>query len=89
MTYLDGHPDAPITHLAYADMMDDPVGSVARVYADLGLELSDEARTSISDWMADHPQDEHGRHRYRAEDFGLEPARIRDRFAAYCDRFDT
>ncbi|MET0736691.1 MAG: sulfotransferase [Acidimicrobiales bacterium] len=89
MTYLDAHPDAPITHLAYADMMADPVGSVARVYADLDLELSDEARTSIGGWMAEHPQDKHGRHRYRADDFGLEPARVRDRFAPYCERFDT
>ncbi len=89
MAWLDEHPDAPITHLAYEEMVADPVGSVDRVYADLGYELSDDARASIAAWMGRHPQDLHGRHVYRAEDFDLEPARIRERFAAYCDRFDT
>ena len=28
-------------------------------------------------------------HRYRGEDFDLNPEMIRERFAAYCERFDT
>ena len=89
MAYLDAHPDAPITHLAYADLVDDPVGSVDRVYRDLGFELTEEARASVEAATGHHRQDKHGRHRYRAEDFQLEPDRIRERFAAYCQRFDT
>ena len=89
MAYLDAHPDAPITHLHYDELTSDPVGSVARVYADLGFELDDEARAAVDAATRHHTQDKHGRHRYRAEDFDLDPAMIRDRFAAYCERFDT
>lgn len=89
MAYLDAHPDAPITHLHYADLTADPLGSVERVYADLGFELDDDARAAVTAATQHHRQDKHGRHRYRAEDFDLDPAMIRDRFAAYCERFDT
>jgi Sulfotransferase family len=89
MAWLSEHPDAPITHLAYEDLVGDPLGSVDRVYQDLGFELSDDARGRIGAWIGDHPQDRHGRHVYRAEDFDLDPDRIRVRFAAYCDRFET
>ncbi len=89
MAYVDAHPDAPITHLAYDELVADPVGSVDRVYADLGYELSDEARAAVTAATGHHRQDRHGRHRYRAEDFQLDPAKIRERFAAYCARFDT
>jgi hypothetical protein len=51
--------------------------------------LDDDARTAIAAATQHHRQDRHGRHRYRAEDFDLDPAVIRDRFAAYCERFDT
>ena len=46
--------------------MADPVGSVERVYADLGLELDDEAKAAVGRCDASTPQDKHGRHRYRA-----------------------
>ena len=48
MAYLYALPDAPITHLHYGDLTADPVGSVERVYADLGFELDDEARTAVT-----------------------------------------
>lgn len=89
MAWLDAHPDAHLTHLDYRDLVGDPVGSVARVYADLGHELDDDARTHVSAWMDTHPQDLHGRHVYDIADFGLTPEQVRERFAAYCDRFDV
>lgn len=89
LAYLDEHPDAPITHLPYAELVADPVAAVERVYADFGVELSEQARTAMAAWAASRPQDHHGRHRYRAEDFDLDPAMVRERFADYCRRFDT
>ena len=37
--------------------------------------------------MAEHAKTEHGVHAYRAEDFGLDPQRFRERFAFSTDRF--
>ena len=73
MAYLDEHPDAPITHLHYRDLLDDPVGSVERVYADLGFELDDDAKAAVVAATEHHRQDKHGRHRYQGEDFDLTP----------------
>lgn len=89
LAWLDDHPDAHLTHLDYRELVDDPVGSVARVYADLGHELDDDARRLVGAWMDAHPQDLHGRHVYDIADFGLSRDQVRERFAAYCDRFDV
>jgi hypothetical protein len=67
----------------------DPIGTVKGIYEHHGLDLTDLARRRMAAWMAANPQDRHGRHRYRAEDFALEPGAIRERFAAYCDRFEV
>src|SRR6185436_172271 len=82
LAYLDEHPDAPITHLHYSELTTDPVGSVERVYTDLGFELDDRAQAAVTAATQHHRQDKHGRHRYREEDFGLSREMIRERFAA-------
>lgn len=80
--------DRRFVDVHYTDFVADPVGTVAAVYAAFGEELSDEATTAMHAHLATHPQDRHGAHRYTAEETGLDPAAIRTRFAAYCDRFD-
>ena len=36
-----------------------------------------------------HPKGKHGAHQYTLADFGLEESTVRDRFAAYTERFDV
>jgi hypothetical protein len=37
--------------------------------------------------MVDDSKERHGRHEYRAEHFGFDPDRLRERFATYMTRF--
>jgi hypothetical protein len=82
----DGTPERHLD-VAYRALMDDPIGTVAALCAQIGIEFDDTARRSVQQWLDDHPQDQHGVHRYTAEDFGLDADRLRERFAFYTRRF--
>ena len=71
----------------YRELMADPVGTVAALCARLGVPFDDGSRASVQQWLDDHPQDQHGVHRYTAADFGLDPDRLRARFDFYSRRF--
>ncbi len=80
-------PDVPVVDVAYGDLVARPVDTVAAVSAALGQELSPEARAAMDAYTAGHPPGALGVHRYRPEDFGLDPAELRTRFAGYIDRY--
>jgi hypothetical protein len=71
----------------YHELMADPLGVVRGIYAFLDEPLSPWIERRIRDALAAHPQHQHGRHRYRLADFGLEQGELRERFARYRDRF--
>ena len=71
----------------YRTLMADPVGTVVAVCDRVGLECDDASRQAVQQWLDDHPQDQHGVHRYSAADFGLDPDRLRARFDFYSRRF--
>ena len=70
-----------------SEMVADPLDVVRRLYAHFGLELSDELSAKMRRFMASHPRDRHGSHSYAPEDFGIDPARDRERFEEYIDYF--
>ena len=71
----------------YPSLMSDPVGTVARLCDGLGITFDDAAQQAVQRWIDDHPQDQHGVHRYTAADFGLDPDRLRARFDFYTRRY--
>jgi hypothetical protein len=71
----------------YRSLMRDSVGTVATVCERLGVAFDDEARRAVQRWLDEHPQGEHGVHRYTAADFGLDADRLRARFDFYSRRF--
>ncbi len=74
-------PSAPrVTDVAFREVVADPWPQVARVYADLGAELTDEAESSMRAWLDRRPPDPR-RPAYGPEDFGLSRGRIAERFA--------
>ena len=74
-------PTAPrVTDVAFREVVADPWPQVARVYADLGAELTDEAESSMRAWLDRRPPDPR-RPAYGPEDFGLSRGRIAERFA--------
>ena len=74
--------------LPFADIVADPVGAVKRMYDHFGLALAPGGEKRMHDWHANHPQGEHGEHRYAAGAFGLSQGEIDERFRRYTERFE-
>jgi hypothetical protein len=74
--------------IAFGDLNADPVGTVERAYAQLGLDLSEEGRRRMSALATANPRGAHGVHEYALEEFGIDREEVRKRFASYIGRFD-
>jgi sulfotransferase family protein len=86
-------PDHPIVDVQYAELMRDPVGAVASVYAVHGGAdggpLDDRSRAAMSAYVAAHPKRELGVHGYDLAEFGLDRSGLEERFADYVTRYDV
>jgi hypothetical protein len=71
----------------YRDFVADPLGRAHAVYAHFGLPAGAPVAAALEAHARAHPQGQHGRHEYALEQYGLDPARVRARFAAYSERF--
>jgi hypothetical protein len=78
----------PIFHLHYRDLVADPLAAVGRLYAHFGLTLSPAAAARIDQMVETDANGSYG-NGYRAEPYQLDPNALRDRFAAYLQRFDV
>jgi len=72
----------------YTDLVRDPIATVRRIYAQCGLRLTDEVEARLRRFLAAHPKDQHGVHRYSLAQFGLRPEEVARRFQAYLARFN-
>jgi len=79
-------PDAHISHVQYADLMDDPIGVTQKVYEEFGLPFSAVHENRMRDFLT-RPQKDKGQNIYRSEVFGLDPSGVRSAFARYMQRF--
>ena len=73
--------------LAFEDVQRDPIAAVERLYAELGDDLSDEARRRMKAWWDESTRDRSGPGSYEADVFDLDLDAIREQFAFYSDRF--
>jgi hypothetical protein len=87
--FRDTHPEHPILDVHYADLVGDPVATVARIYEATGAQLSDAAAANIADHVAANPKGKFGTHRYDLAEFGLDAGAIAERFAGYVERYDV
>jgi len=71
----------------YRDLMADQVGTVASILEFANVPFSGRSRASVEAFIAEDAKDRHGAHAYTAEEFGLDPARLRRRFGWYIERF--
>ena len=69
-------------------LLADPMGTVARIYDHLGLELIPTIAQAMADWQATNRSGAHGTHRYTPEQFGLSAAQVRSDYDFYIRRFD-
>jgi hypothetical protein len=85
--FRDAHPEHPIIDVAYADLVEQPVDTVGRLYDALGAPLSIEASEALGAYVGATPKGKFGEHHYDLATFGLEEGALRERFAGYIERY--
>ena len=72
----------------FHEFMADDLGTVEAIYHRAGLTMTDAAQQQLQQYLLDNPRGKHGQVIYRLEqDFGIEPAALRERFRFYLDQF--
>ncbi len=82
------YPDAVFYDMKFSDFVQDQFAVVEQIYDAFDLPMSDEAAARMKWFIADNPQGKHGIHRYSPEEYGIDPASVRDQFRPYIERFD-
>ena len=83
-----GAPAGAFQDVRFADLMAEPLATVARIYQGLDLDLTQEVEAAMGDYLAHKPRNKFGKHDYAFADLGLDLGEERERFAAYQTRFD-
>jgi hypothetical protein len=73
--------------VAYTDLVADPLEQIRRITEFVGLSPEPASERAMREWIAGNPQNKHGVHRYRLEDFGLDRLRLDKDFEPYRSRF--
>lgn len=71
----------------FLELVQDPLAMVHRINAHFGLPQGDEADVAMQSWLDNGRKDKRGRHRYSAEQWGLDGEVIHREFAPYIDQF--
>jgi hypothetical protein len=71
----------------YADLVRDPIPTIAGIYEHFGIALTAEAERRMRAYLASKPKGKHGEHRYEFEHTGLDLAAERERFRPYLERY--
>ena len=73
--------------MRYVDILRDPIGTVRSIYQHFGLAFSPPAEDRMRRFLARHPKDKHGQHRYTLAEFGLDADEEAARYRPYRERF--
>ena len=80
-------PAARVVDVHFDAFMADPFAAIGGIYQRLGLELTRDTEARMRSFLAEHPADPHGGHRYRFADTGLDAGALRERAQSYQDFF--
>src|SRR6266436_6229952 len=76
-----------ICDVNYAEIRQDPLVAVRRIYAHFGWSKSQKVEQRMRRALASQPEERYKLHRYDLAQFEVQEAQSAARFAAYCDRF--
>lgn len=76
-----------ITHVAYRDLVKDPMQTVESIYRAANLPLREGLRERLQKAITARSQNRFGKHSYELADFGLTRDRIDNEFSEYLQRF--
>ncbi|MGH0038520.1 MAG: sulfotransferase family protein [Myxococcota bacterium] len=80
-------PDDRFVDVHFADLVRDPVATVADVHRRLGWDFPPEVRRRVAEYAAARPRAARGLHRYSLAGVGLDGGELRERFRAYMERY--
>ncbi len=72
----------------FEDVVRDPVALIQRIYQHFDIPFTEETKSKMDHYMENKPRDEHGKHHYTLDDFGLSEERDAPRFKRYCEYFN-
>ena len=79
----DSLPPGTFIDVDFSDTVSDPIGVVERVYHEIGMPMTERARSQIGAYMKTHPREGRPTHTYTLEQFGFTEEEIRRRFQEY------
>lgn len=81
-------PEKQIFDINMEGLVSDPVAVIRAAYNHLDIEFSEAFEKNILNYLAKNPRNEHGKHSYQPEDFGLSNKQIREKFSFYTDHYN-
>jgi hypothetical protein len=79
----DSLPPGKFIDVDFRDTVNDPIGVVERIYREIGMAMTERARSQIGAYMKTHPREGRPTHTYTLEQFGFTEEEIRRRFQEY------
>lgn len=76
-------PENTFIDVDFRSTVTNPVGVIERIYAHIGLEMTDLAARQIHSYMQAHPREARPEHKYSLAQYGFTDEEIRRRFSAY------
>lgn len=83
---VEANHQGQVRHITHADFHRDPMGVLNQIYAFIGMEMTDLARTAMQARSDAKPELSRGAHRYAITDFGMTEDEARAPFAEYIAR---
>lgn len=78
-----------VVDVHFQDTVNDPVGTVTRIYEHFGLDMTPAVAAGVRAYLRDNPRAKHGVHHYDLADFGITEDEAEDAFGFYRERFDV
>jgi len=71
----------------FSDLMADPVAAIEKLYAAMQRPFLAEHADAIPRYLESKPKGKFGRHRYSAEEWGIDPVKLREKMRPYTDHY--
>lgn len=71
----------------FSDLMANPVAAVEKLYDQMQRPFLAEHADSITSYLESKPKGKFGKHKYSAEEWGFDPAKLREKMLPYTDHY--
>jgi hypothetical protein len=83
----DGNLELKPLDIGYSELTKDADKVVEKIYAHIGIPLSQQARKAMRDWEQENSQHKHGVHSHTLQTYGLTTELVESKLAPYMERF--